>query len=203
MQLLTSVGLATIAAAGLLLTSLCTVPQNVTSKEVTARDQAVGDPEKQSCPPTAADNCGGHQLTVKLGSMNSSHTMVSVVVDPAFMFLSQQACLQPEDSCAKADAGQSASAFAPAAAAQLISSGHGAASARVGSRRILACNELTAAAGDDEDVVDVWVLAGQSNCVGYNQEDGQPMPALAAPWPDKILAYNRQCEAELPVDVAR
>lgn len=38
--------------------------------------------------------------------------------------------------------------------------------------------------------IDVWILAGQSNCVGWNQADGQRMPDLAAPWPGNILAYE-------------
>jgi hypothetical protein len=39
-------------------------------------------------------------------------------------------------------------------------------------------------------VVDVWVLAGQSNCVGTNFEDGQSMPAAAAPMPGEILCFD-------------
>lgn len=39
--------------------------------------------------------------------------------------------------------------------------------------------------------VDVWVLAGQSNCVGTNQADGHDMPPRAAPAPGRILSYNR------------
>lgn len=39
-------------------------------------------------------------------------------------------------------------------------------------------------------VIDVWVLAGQSNCVGTNFEDGQSMPAAAAPMPGQILCFN-------------
>jgi hypothetical protein len=42
--------------------------------------------------------------------------------------------------------------------------------------------------------VDVWVLAGQSNCVGTNQADGQDMPAAAAPWPGRILCFNSSGE---------
>lgn len=38
--------------------------------------------------------------------------------------------------------------------------------------------------------VDVWILAGQSNCVGSNGPDGQIMPEAAAPWPGKILAWS-------------
>lgn len=43
-------------------------------------------------------------------------------------------------------------------------------------------------------IVDVWVLAGQSNCVGWNQADGQDMPAAAAPWPNRILCWNADGE---------
>jgi hypothetical protein len=39
-------------------------------------------------------------------------------------------------------------------------------------------------------LIDVWVLAGQSNCVGTNFEDGQSMPAAAAPMPGEILCFN-------------
>jgi hypothetical protein len=39
-------------------------------------------------------------------------------------------------------------------------------------------------------LVDVWVLAGQSNCVGTNFEDGQSMPAAAAPMPGQILCFD-------------
>jgi len=47
---------------------------------------------------------------------------------------------------------------------------------------------------DNKGIVDVWVLAGQSNCVGWNQADGQRMPAEAAPWEGRILSWNRTGE---------
>lgn len=40
--------------------------------------------------------------------------------------------------------------------------------------------------------VDVWVLAGQSNCVGTNQADGQDMPAAAQPWPGRIFRFDAE-----------
>jgi hypothetical protein len=36
----------------------------------------------------------------------------------------------------------------------------------------------------------VWILAGQSNGVGWNGGDGQELPAAAAPYPGKILMYS-------------
>jgi hypothetical protein len=44
--------------------------------------------------------------------------------------------------------------------------------------------------------VDVWVLAGQSNCVGTNQADGQEMPAAAQPWPGKIFRFDAEGECK-------
>jgi hypothetical protein len=41
-------------------------------------------------------------------------------------------------------------------------------------------------------VVDVWILAGQSNMVGWNKADGQDMPQLCAPWPGEIFAFNSE-----------
>ncbi|KXZ52686.1 hypothetical protein GPECTOR_9g732 [Gonium pectorale] len=39
-------------------------------------------------------------------------------------------------------------------------------------------------------IVDVWIVAGQSNAVGDNEADGIPMPAAAAPLPGRILAFD-------------
>lgn len=47
---------------------------------------------------------------------------------------------------------------------------------------------------EDSSVMDVWVLAGQSNCVGTNQADGQDMPAAAAPWPGRIFCFTSSGE---------
>lgn len=49
-----------------------------------------------------------------------------------------------------------------------------------------------AAAEHDDGIVDVWVLAGQSNCVGWNQADGQDMPAAAAPCKGRVLKFDRE-----------
>ncbi|WIA19947.1 hypothetical protein OEZ85_005831 [Tetradesmus obliquus] len=54
-----------------------------------------------------------------------------------------------------------------------------------------AADAYAAAAGPSSaPLVDVWILAGQSNMVGWNKADGQPMPQLCAPWPGEILAFN-------------
>ncbi|GFR45825.1 hypothetical protein Agub_g7182 [Astrephomene gubernaculifera] len=39
-------------------------------------------------------------------------------------------------------------------------------------------------------VVDVWILAGQSNTVGDNSADGTPLPAAAQPLPGLVLMYD-------------
>lgn len=48
-------------------------------------------------------------------------------------------------------------------------------------------------------LTDVWVLAGQSNCVGTNFEDGQSMPAAATPMPGQILCFNSSGRSVLRV----
>ena len=42
--------------------------------------------------------------------------------------------------------------------------------------------------------LDIWVLAGQSNCVGMNAPDGQDMPEAAAPMPGRLLMYDGEGE---------
>jgi hypothetical protein len=60
-----------------------------------------------------------------------------------------------------------------------------------------ACHDSAAAAAVHQrtsrpsaPIVDVWILAGQSNMVGWNKADGQPMPELCAPWPGEMFAFN-------------
>ncbi|KAG1674200.1 hypothetical protein FOA52_013820 [Chlamydomonas sp. UWO 241] len=53
--------------------------------------------------------------------------------------------------------------------------------------------------GDATATTDVWVLAGQSNTVGENQADGQPMPHSVRPWPSRVLAFSPDgawCDAQ-------
>jgi hypothetical protein len=59
----------------------------------------------------------------------------------------------------------------------------------------LSQSPAAAAAGVTTDppaapLIDVWILAGQSNMVGWNKADGQPMPQLSEPWPGEVLAFN-------------
>ena len=42
------------------------------------------------------------------------------------------------------------------------------------------------------DQLSVWIIAGQSNGVGFNEGDGQPMPDAAAPDPGKILMFSAE-----------
>jgi hypothetical protein len=49
---------------------------------------------------------------------------------------------------------------------------------------------LDSNAASKQQQMDVWVLAGQSNCVGTNHADGQDMPAAAQPWPGKIFRFD-------------
>mmetsp|Transcript_6239 Transcript_6239/g.13664 ORF Transcript_6239/g.13664 Transcript_6239/m.13664 type:complete len:264 (-) Transcript_6239:416-1207(-) len=48
--------------------------------------------------------------------------------------------------------------------------------------------------------MDVWVLAGQSNTVGDNPNDGDVIPEVAKSWPGKILAFtpNDKWEDAIP-----
>ncbi|GLC50703.1 hypothetical protein PLESTB_000410000 [Pleodorina starrii] len=39
-------------------------------------------------------------------------------------------------------------------------------------------------------LVDVWIIAGQSNAVGDNSEDGTPIPAASQPLPGLVLSYD-------------
>lgn len=44
--------------------------------------------------------------------------------------------------------------------------------------------------------VDIWLVAGQSNAIGFNDADGEAVPDLSQPAPGKVLQYFDRWVAE-------